>query len=249
MRTEQLQWCTKIPGELINSNGVHVWRAFLDVSTDEFERLSRFLSADELARARRFHFESDQKRFIIARGILRKILGRYLGWSPDKLRFEYTSHGKPMLATDAGNDNLCFNLSHSAAFALYAVTYNKKIGIDIERLRDDVALGQIAQNFFSQGEINSLEKINKNKRAGLFFQYWTRKEAFVKAMGEGISFPMNQCDVSLLNGNFLSPVILSGENSESSCLHVQDLFPGDGYAAAIATEGGDLDISWWHYSL
>ena len=126
----------------------------------------------------------------MARGILRKILGRLSGWSPDKLRFEYTSHGKPMLATDAGNDNLCFNLSHSAAFALYAVTYNKKIGIDIERLRDDVALGQIAQRFFSQGEINSLEKINKNKRAGLFFQYWTRKEAFVKAMGEGISFPM-----------------------------------------------------------
>jgi len=221
---------------------------FLDVTKIESENLLAFLSVDELARAGRYHFERDQKRFIVARGILRKILGSYLDKSPVKIGIEYTSHGKPMLADNPGYDNLCFNLSHSGAFALYAVTPSKRIGIDIERIRDDVALKQIAGQFYSQGEIRSLERIDENIRSGLFFKYWTRKEAFLKARGEGISFPMEQCDVSLISGDVLSPVIVQNNNSEISSLYVQDLFPGNGYAAAIAIEGSDWNISCMHYS-
>ena len=207
------------------------------------------LSTDELERAGRFRFERDQKRFIVARGILRKILGRYLEMNPHKLRFEYTSHGKPVLATNSGYDTLRFNLSHSGAFALYAVTRGRNIGIDIERVRDDIDVEQIARRYFSQGEISSLERIHKNKRSGVFFQYWTRKEAFIKATGEGISFPMEQCDVSLISGRGLSPITLPGDNRESSYWYGQDLFPGRGYAAAIAVDGGDWDLSCWHYSV
>ena len=249
MNTDELQWRRAIPGELIYSNEVHVWRVFLDLTTLQSESLLGILSADELARAGRLRFERDQKRFIVARGILRKILGRYLGKNPHKLRFEYTSHGKPVLATNSGYDTLSFNLSHSDAFALYAVTRGRNIGIDIERVRDDVAVEQIAQRFFSQGEISSLERIHKNKRSEVFFQYWTRKEAFLKATGEGVSFPMEQCDVSLISGRVLSPITLLGDNRESSCWYGQDLFPGHGYAAAIAVEGGDWDLSCWHYSV
>jgi 4'-phosphopantetheinyl transferase len=249
MNTDELQWRQAAPGELINSNEVHVWRVFLDVPTVEFESLLGFLSVDELARAERFHFERDQKRFIAARGILRKILGNYLNKHPGKICFEYSSHGKPMLAHNHGDDNLCFNLSHSCAFALYAVTLSKNIGIDIESIRDNVSIEQVAQQFFSQNEISSLEKIDINKRSGLFFQYWTRKEAFLKARGEGISFPMEQCDVSLISGSVLSPVTLQDNNSKTSSLYVQDLFPGNGYAAAIAIEDSDCNISCLHYSL
>ena len=249
MSTGELHWHRTTTGELINSNEVHVWRISLDVSTVEFESLLKFLSIDELTRAGRFHFERDQKRFIVARGILRKILGNYLGENPTDIRFEYTSFGKPTLAPGSGNDNFCFNLSHSYTCALYAITRGKKIGIDIERICNDVALGQIAQKFFSQNEISLLEKINKNKRPELFFQYWTRKEAFVKARGEGISFPMEQCDVSLIKGSLLSPIILLGENKESSCWYVRDLFPGHGYTAAIAVEGCDWDLSCWEYAV
>ena len=249
MSTDQLQWRQAVPGKLTDPNEVHVWRVFLDVTTVEFESLLGFLSVDELARARRFHFERDRKRFIVARGILRKILGSYLNKPPGKICFEYSFHGKPLLAHNRGDGNICFNLSHSGAFALYAVTRRKKIGIDIESIRDDVSIGQVAQQFFSKNEISSLETIDINKRPGLFFQYWTRKEAFLKARGEGISFPMEQCDVSLIRDGVLSPVIVQDNNSEVSSLYVQDLFPGNGYAAAIALERGDWNISCLHYSL
>jgi 4'-phosphopantetheinyl transferase len=248
MNIDELQWPQAVPGKLINSNEIHVWRVFLDVTADEFEKLREFLSGDELARSERFHFEKDRKRFIAARGILRRILGSYLNKRPGKICFEYGPHGKPVLAHDAGDDDICFNLSHSGSLALYAVTLRKKIGIDIENIRDYISVGQVAGQFFSQKEISSLEKIDINKRSELFFQYWTRKEAFLKARGEGISFPMDQCDVSLISGSGLSPVTVRDNNRGVSSLYVQDLFPGNGHAAAIAVEGGDCNISCWHFS-
>ena len=117
------------------------------------------------------------------------------------------------------------------------------------RIRDDVSFGQVAQQFFSQNEISSLEKIDINKRPELFFQYWTRKEAFLKARGEGISFPMEQCDVSLISGSGLSPVKFLADGTNNQNWHVQDLFPGDGYVAAIAVEGADWNISYTDYGL
>jgi 4'-phosphopantetheinyl transferase len=102
MNTEKLQWRRAVPGELISSNEVHVWRVFLDTTNFQSESLLETLSADELTRAGKFHFARDQKRFIMARGILRTILGRYLGKKPHLLRFEYTSFGKPVLATNSG---------------------------------------------------------------------------------------------------------------------------------------------------
>ena len=247
MNTDKLQWRRATTKELIHSNEVHVWRVFLDLTTVQIESLTGILSTDELTRAGRFHFEKDQKRFITARGMLRQILGGYLGRPPHELRFEYTTYGKPVLATNAGYDTLRFNLSHSDEFALYAVTRGRNIGIDIERIRDDIDVEQIARRYFSQGEISSLERIHKDKRSEVFFQYWTRKEAFIKATGEGISFPMEQCDVSLISGRGLSPITVLGDNRENPCWYGQDLFPGRGYAAAIAVEGGDWDLSCWHF--
>lgn len=243
------QWRLATPGELIYPNQVHVWRANLDVTKMQRESLQGILSADELERARRFHFERDQNRFITARGILRQILCCYLVKNPYSLRFEYTTKGKPVLAMAYDSDALSFNLSHSNASALYAVTLHRNIGIDIEHIRDDVAIEEIARRFFSKTEISSLERTHKNKVHELFFQYWTRKEAFLKAKGEGFSFPMEKVDVSLISGRVLSPITLPGEESESMRWYVQDLFPARGYAAAIAVEGGDCDLSYLHYSI
>ena len=248
MNSEKFQWSQAVPGKFINSDEIHVWRVFLDVTTDEFEKLRESLSVDESARAERFHFEKDRNHFIAARGTLRKIVGSYLNKRPGKICFEYGPHGKPMLAHVAGDDGIFFNLSHSGSLALCAVTLRKKIGIDIENIRDYINVRQVAGQFFSQNEISSLEKIDINKRSELFFQYWTRKEAFLKATGEGISFPMDQCDVSLISGGVWSPVIVQDNNRKISSLYVQDLFPGNGYAAAIAVEGGDCNISCWHFS-
>ncbi len=249
MNTGKLQWQNAIPGGLTNSKEVHVWRVSLDLTASQSEKFLEILSVDELAKVGRLHFEKDKKRFIAARGMLRTLLGGYLEKKPHEIRFAYTDHGKPLLAVGTGCDNLSFNLSHSGAFALYAVTRSRNIGIDIEHVRDDVSFREIAGSFFSPGEISSLERVNKNKRPEMFFQYWTRKEAFLKAIGGGLSLPLDMCDVSLISGSVLSSIHLSGDNTESSGWYVQDLFPGGGYAAAIAVEGADGDLSCWNYSV
>ncbi|MEO8416229.1 MAG: 4'-phosphopantetheinyl transferase superfamily protein [Ginsengibacter sp.] len=249
MNKYEPQWRPAIPGELIYPNQVHVWRTYLDLTKLQRERLLGILSTDEVERAGRFHFERHKERFIAARGILRLILGSYLGKNPHKLRFGYTNKGKPVLAINADYDALSFNLSHSDTYALYAVTKHRNIGIDIEHIRDDVAIGQIAQKFFSQGEIRSLEQIHKNKLHQLFFQYWTRKEALLKAIGEGISSPMELVDVSQISGAIILPGTLPGDEKGTRRWYVQDLFPGHNYAAAIAVEEVQCDLSYMHYSI
>lgn len=243
MGTGETHWQRAIPGASIHADEVHVWRAFLDLQTHQTKSLAELLSTDEVERANRFRFERDQIRFVAARGMLRMILGHYLGEKPNTLRFDYNTFGKPSLVGNADQANLCFNLSHSGTFALYAVTLHQKVGIDIERIREDIAVGQIANRFFSRGEISLLEQVEENKRTEAFFQYWTRKEAFIKATGEGVSFPLEQCDVSLMSGSDLSPIVLKGGQGESARWHGQDVFPGPGYTAAVVVEGSDWVLS------
>lgn len=249
MNKYALQWRPASPGELIYPNQVDVWSAYLDLSKMQLDSLQEILSADELERARRFHFEKDQNRFITARAILRKILGKYLGKNPCDLRFEYTAKGKPILASPYDSATISFNLSHSNAFALYAITLNRNIGVDIEYMTENIAIWEIARRFFSPAEISSLERIHKDKVHELFFQYWTRKEAFLKARGEGISFSMEKIDVSSINGTILSPITLAGDETETTRWYVQDLFPGCGYAAAIAVEGAGCNLAFSHYEV
>jgi 4'-phosphopantetheinyl transferase len=247
MNTKETAWRESLPGEWRSSNEVHVWRAFLNQTRLQREKLLKFLSADELARAAKFHFESDRNRYILARGILRTILGHYLSKSPDLLHFEYTSHGKPKLSTNAGYDALDFNLTHSGEFAMYAIAKRRNIGIDIEKIRSDIAIAQIADKFFSPPEISFLQGIDKDKLPDVFFQLWTRKEAFIKATGNGFSLPIEHVDVSLTSERILSPIILSGNYKENAHWYVQDLFPGKGYTAAMVVEGSDWELSCWNY--
>jgi len=248
MNIEKTGWANAAPNGIISSNEVHVWRFCQEETHSQIETLQGILSPDELARSEKFHFEKDRKKFILTRGTLRNLLGSYLGKDPQQVRFNYTSFGKPFLAIDSENDNIRFNLSHSGEVVLYAITRNQKIGIDIEQVRDHTDVMAIAKRFFSPGEIGELEKANKKNRTELFFRYWVRKEAFVKAMGKGVSFPMERLDVSSLNE--ISPIIkVTEENNETACLNIQELLPGDGYVAAIATEANDPEISCWQFSL
>jgi len=244
----ELPWRNEIPTELQTSQ-VHVWRVLLDVTALQYEPLPGMLSDDEIIRAGKFRFENDRKQFITSRAMLRTILSHYLDSSPQLIRFGYTAYGKPELATTAGDDPVCFNLSHSGVFALYAITRCRKVGIDIERLHHNVAFEQVAERFFSPGERSSLEGIEIDKQKELFFRYWTRKEAFVKATGYGVSFPMENCDVVQFSDRHLSPVILQGHHGENGCWYGRDLSPGPGYAAAIVAEGNDWELLCWDHSL
>ncbi|HLF66950.1 MAG TPA: 4'-phosphopantetheinyl transferase superfamily protein, partial [Gammaproteobacteria bacterium] len=167
---------------------VHIWHAALDQPPEIVQHLATFLADDEHARAGRFHFERDRKRFTVGRGVLRLILSRYLKISPAEMQFGYGAQGKPCLADPSGN-GLQFNLSHSHELALYAFTYHRQIGIDVEYLRPMPDLEAIAARFFAAQETETLLNLPTTQQVEGFFNCWTRKESYIKAIGQGLTMP------------------------------------------------------------
>jgi 4'-phosphopantetheinyl transferase len=211
---------------------VHVWRACLDLGDADLRHLVPTLSTDERDRAARFCFAKDQLRFVAARGILRKILGRYLRLPPSQLSFSYGTNGKPMLVRDPCTDGLRFNLSHSDGLALYAVALNTEVGIDLERIQPVLADGRIAESFFTAREVASLCALRPETQATAFFNCWTAKEAYLKANGKGIANGLSTFEVSL------SPdgSVFREANSRPECsLHM--LVPADQFTAALVVQG------------
>jgi len=228
------------------SDEVHVWRALLDLPVSRIQSLQHTLAADELRRADRFHFQKHHQRFVVARGLLRTILGCYLDIEPGQLRFCYSDYGKPSLSTP-GQKALSFNLSHSGGLALYAVTRNREVGIDLERIRTDFEYAQIAERFFSPRENTVLRALPVSLKPEAFFTCWVRKEAYIKARGEGLSLPLDQFDVSLAPGE---PAILlntRGDSQEANRWSLRELSPGPGYAAALAVKGHGWRLACWQW--
>jgi 4'-phosphopantetheinyl transferase len=232
---------------VLGCDEVHVWRATLDQTPSQIQKFRHSLAADELARAARFYFDRDRGHFIVARGVLRAILGCYLNRAPACLSFCYNSYGKPALAEESDLDAICFNLSHSYGVALYAVTRGRDVGIDIERIRSDLAVAQIAGRFFSRREIAMLQALPAELQGQAFFRCWTRKEAYIKARGEGLSLPLDQFDVSLDPGEPDIVVGASRDPSEASRWSLQELTPASGYAAALAVAGHGWRLTCWQW--
>jgi len=229
------------------SNEVHVWRASLEESQPQVECFRHNLAADEQKRADRFYFQRDRRRFITAHGVLRGILGLYLNVAPNYLSFRYSSYGKPALAWESGGDAIRFNMSHSHGVALYAVTRGREIGIDVEFIRRDLEVEQIAERFFSQSEIAMLRALPPSLQRHAFFLCWTRKEAYIKARGEGLSIPLDQFDVSLIPGKAAGLLNTRPNSDEALGWWLQDLTLDSGYAAALAVEGRGQTLSFWQW--
>jgi 4'-phosphopantetheinyl transferase len=225
MHTETY-WTASPPDALIAENEVHIWSAGLEWPAAQQEVFAAILSADEVERSRRYYFEKDRQQYSTARGILRILLGAYLGVAPQSLTFGYTPYGKPFLA--AYPDGIQFNLSHSGGLALFAFSRLGQIGIDVEHTQRDIDMDEIAQRFFSLNERRMLDSAPESARRTLFFQLWTRKEAVLKAAGMEGTFPLDTLDVSTAE----SPAILPGTGE---AWHIQDILPAPGFRAAIAT--------------
>jgi len=242
----------RVPPATLTLSGdqVHVWRADLDQPPSQMDRFLRTLSADERARAGRFHFQKDREHFIAARGALRAILGLYLNRAPQCLSFCYGEHGKPALMLQPGEDPIRFNVSHSRGVALYAITCGREIGIDLECMRSDLEVEQLAERFFSYQEIATLRKLPASMRRSAFFRCWTRKEAYIKARGEGLSLPLDQFDVSLLPGEPAALLHTRPDSNEALRWSLQELTPGpSGYVAALAVEGHDVSLALWRWPI
>ena len=217
---------------------VHVWRADLNQEDSTVRACYELLQPDERQRADKFHFPRDREHFTVARGVLRQILGGYLGSAPGEIRFAYNKYGKPALADDAVNDLLSFNVSHSKDIALYAVAGGRRrIGLDIEHLRADFDSLTLAERFFSPAEVAALCALPAEQQGLAFFNCWTRKEAYIKALGEGLSHPLDKFSVSHAPGELAALLSTDDDPQEASRWSLVELFPGDGYVAALAFEG------------
>ena len=231
----------------LDGDEVHVWRAASDATEGRLEELSQSLGADERARAERFAFRRDRDRFIVRRGLLRAILGRYLSVDPARLQFDYGASGKPALARRCGGMQLRFNVSHSAGLVLYAVTRGREVGVDLEQIRPAIAREGVAEHFFSPAEVTALRALPEEAQPEAFFACWTRKEAYVKARGEGLALRLDQFEVSLLPGEPAALLRTADDATEVSRWSLRALAPGPGYASALAVEGrvGRLTCRQW----
>ncbi|MGE5659888.1 MAG: 4'-phosphopantetheinyl transferase family protein [Actinomycetota bacterium] len=234
------------PADLALSNHeIHVWLASLDQPAQHRQQLLATLAPEERLRAERFHFELDRNRFIVGRGILRTILGRYLQQEPSWIQFRYGGRGKPYLATQPPDRSLCFNLSHSQGMALYALSRGQEIGIDLEFIRPLPDVEAIAQYCFSAQEKANFLTLPAREQKVAFFQVWTRKEAYLKAIGDGLAFPLDQFEVSLLPGEPAKLLSIQGCSEAAKQWLLQDLSPAPNYAATLAVAAGDWQLRYW----
>jgi 4'-phosphopantetheinyl transferase len=226
-------------------NEVHVWRANLGLDAIDLEQMQATLGPDERARAARFHFPKDQQHFVAAHGTLRMILARYLNRAPDQFEFRYGPFGKPELAPRGDAGGIRFNLTHSQGLALYAITLDHDIGIDLEGVRPNFAWGEIASRYFAPSEVEALRLVPAPLRAGAFLSCWTRKEAFVKARGEGLSLPLDQFEVSVTPGEHARLLRITSDPQEASQWSFQQLEPAPGFVAAIAVGAARCEFKLW----
>jgi 4'-phosphopantetheinyl transferase len=216
---------------------VHLWRIELAKEGDGIQRCRRVLCADEVARADRFYFERDRRRFTVARAAMREILSRYTGVPAMDLAFCYRAKGKPELSGGPEQSGIKFNLSHSSELALLAVTRGLTVGVDIESIKADFASDGIAERFFSASEVQTLLSLPASERTEAFFSCWTRKEAYIKALGEGLSVPLDSFAVAFAPGTVAALLHVRVDPAEVERWSMYNIEVGEGYKAALVVEG------------
>lgn len=223
---------------------VHIWRAPLDQTPFIVELFDQLLSDDERVRANRFHFETDRRHFIVARGFLRTLISRYQDIPPREIQFTYGAFGKPQLLTSTAHVGpFNFNLAHSGGLALYAFTPIGEVGVDVELIRPDFTGDDIAQRFFSPAECACLNLLSAELRHKAFFNCWTRKEAFIKAMGTGLSLSLDQFDVTLTPDEPAELLRTRWDEGEANRWSLKAIDVGPDYAAAVAVAGHDWQMT------
>jgi 4'-phosphopantetheinyl transferase len=235
---EAVRWSRPAEELALPQDEVHIWLAWLNAEPQERSRLLSYLNKDEVSRARRFVFPRDRDHFIVARGRLRELLGKYRRCSPDAVQFKTGRYGKLSLLDDG--DQLRFNLSHSHGLALYAFCKGRELGIDTEKIRPEFAGEGIAERYFSVAEQRELAEVPKELRDRAFFLCWTRKEAYIKAHGDGLQIPLDSFDVSLKPAE--AEMLRSADRDRWS---IRSFAPAPEFVAAIIVEGEIHSTRFW----
>lgn len=224
----------------IGADEVHVWRADLDLPPSVLDRLRQVLAEDELERAARFVSDKHRRRSLAARGQLRRLLSGYVDVPAGALRFRYGPYGKPSL--QGSGEGLWFNVSHSDAVTLFAVTRAGAVGVDVERMRPDISHLAIAERFFSPRERAVLRSLPAEAQVSSFFACWTRKEAYLKATGLGLSLPLDSFEVSLAPADRPALTCTAFIPPEGPHWCVHSLEVGRDYAGAVVVQGSGCRV-------
>jgi 4'-phosphopantetheinyl transferase len=236
------------PGLELPPGEVHVWSVRLDPPPERVDQLGRALSPDEWERANRFRFDRHRRQYVVGRGALRALLATYLGTRPELIRFSYGPRGKPFLAAPLDASGLQFNLSNSDEMALVGCVRGVEIGVDIEFLKPMTDLEEIAERFFSPSERETLRGLPPERKKEGFFNCWTRKEAYLKAVGEGLAAPLDSFDVTLAPGEPPRMLTLEGDAERAAPWFFHHLHPADEYIGAVAIAGGEWQVNTWSFA-
>ena len=233
------------PDNLILSEGeAHIWRADLELDDCFQSSFLKLLSPDEIDRSLKFRFAKDKRNYIVARGILRSLIGKYLDINPSQISFQYNEFGKPSIAD---NNHLHFNISHSKNLALFAFTNKLNVGVDVEFVNPDIEVKDIAANFFSANEIVKLLALPQKQQTLSFFNCWTRKESFIKAVGEGLSFPLDKFEVSLEPDSPAQLLATDWDPKDVSKWSLYSMTPGANFVGSLAIEGKVEKVKLWNW--
>lgn len=225
---------------IITPNEVHVWSLRLNDRRAEPEEIyESLLSEDERDRAEKLRFNEDRRRFILARGNLRLLLSRYLNKKPRQLWIRYGRYGKPYLSEESNQKKISFNLSHSKDTVLYAFSYDRKIGIDIEFLRPVSKADKIVERFFSEEERAYYSMNGSESKREKFFKLWCSREAYSKALGSGLHLPRGDISISLVSGQSIKKVQGGTSGPE---IRLYELSADKGYSAYLAASGSEPEI-------
>ena len=233
------------PVPLLAAGELRLWLADLDTAAGQFSNMTHLLSVDERERAARFRFDRDRRHYSVARAILRSLLAHYTGMPAAGIQFSYNAHGKPVLP---GNHPCRFNVSHSHGWALYGFALERDVGVDIERIRPDLAGLEIAQRFFSATEVEALQSVAKADLATAFFNCWTRKEAFIKANGLGVFLGLHTFAVTLAPGAEAALLYHDVDPEAANNWMMLELQAPEGFVGAAAVAGKDVAVHYtkWH---
>jgi 4'-phosphopantetheinyl transferase len=227
---------------------IHLWRIDLHRDPAETARLESCLIPSERERATRFHFPQDRRRFVVRRAVLRHLLGNYAGCCPEAVCLAHTAHGKPFLEHQEAPDALRFSSSHSADLALIAFARGREVGVDLEFHRPLPEAAEMAKAFFSASEIAELAQVPEAAKQKIFFDGWARKEAFVKAIGLGLSFPLNHFSVSLSPGQPAALLQVEHDPAAVERWSMQAIDASPNCSAALVGEGKDLRVAYLEWS-
>ncbi len=235
-------WLPAPPELSLHLGHVHVWRFTLDQDACRRYQSTASLSDSERQRASRFHFQADSNRYVVSRNVLRILLGRYLNRRPQDVEIGYSEHGKPFLVEARGAPPIRFNLSHSGDYTLYAFAHDHEVGIDVERIRALHDFETIATQVFTGAEQRLIAGAPHAEKLASFFRLWSRKEAFVKAVGHGLSAPLHE--ISVVTNSVETPGG-DGPGRERLTWCLQDLQCTPSYAAALVTQGQANSVAYW----